>query len=73
MQMKMIEKQNEQLKKISWIQSHEVRAPLSSILGLVELIKENQDTPYNADVIDMLVKAAQNLDEVVRNITKQAQ
>jgi PAS domain S-box-containing protein len=72
MQMKMIEKQNEQLKKISWIQSHQVRAPLSSILGLVELIEENQDTACNANVIAMLAKAAHNLDEVVRNITSQA-
>lgn len=73
MQMKMIEKQNEQLKKISWIQSHEVRAPLSNILGLVELIKENQDSLCKADVIAMLAKAAQNLDEAVRNINNQAQ
>lgn len=72
-QMKMIEKQNEQLKRISWIQSHEVRAPLSNILGLVELVKENQGIPIDANIIDMLAKAAQDLDDVVRNITNEAQ
>lgn len=70
MYMKMIEKQNEQLKKISWMQSHEVRAPLSSILGLVELVNDNS---CNADVIERLKKAAKSLDDVVRNITEQAQ
>ncbi|MBB5436547.1 PAS domain S-box-containing protein [Pedobacter sp. AK017] len=68
--MSMIEKQNEQLKKISWIQSHELRSPLSNILGLVELVNENS---YNADVIEKLKKAAKSLDDVVRNITEHAQ
>jgi len=34
-----IEKQNEKLKEIAWIQSHVVRAPLAKIMGLVDLIK----------------------------------
>ncbi|WP_316813779.1 PAS domain S-box protein [Pedobacter heparinus] len=72
MYMKMIEKQNEQLKKISWMHSHEVRAPLSNILGLVDLVIENKDTTCNADILDLLKKAAKNLDNVVRNITAQA-
>lgn len=34
-----IEKQNEKLREIAWIQSHVVRAPLAKIMGLIELIK----------------------------------
>ncbi|MBE9602253.1 PAS domain S-box protein [Pedobacter sp. MC2016-24] len=73
MQMKMIEKQNEQLKKISWIQSHEVRAPLSNILGLVKLAKENEDDSSCSGIIDLLEQEAIKLDNVVRKITEQAQ
>ncbi len=69
----MIEKQNEQLKKISYIQSHEVRAPLSSILGLVQLFNmENCSDENNKDVIALLQQAAEKLDKVVRKITNQA-
>ncbi|WGQ09121.1 PAS domain S-box protein [Pedobacter gandavensis] len=73
MQMKMIEKQNEQLKKISWIQSHEVRGPLANILGLVKLAKENKDDPSFTGIIDLLEQAAVKLDNIVRKITEQAQ
>jgi PAS domain S-box-containing protein len=74
MHTRMIEMQNEQLKKISWMHSHEVRGPLSSIMGLVQLFnKENRADPDNSDIIDMLNEAAKKLDAVVRRINEQAQ
>jgi PAS domain S-box-containing protein len=70
---RMIEKQNEQLKKISYIQSHEVRSPLSSILGLVQLFnKENCIDENNKEIITLLTQAAEKLDNVVKKITNQA-
>ena len=39
-----IELQNEKLKNIAWTQSHVVRAPLSRILGIVNLIEEQKET-----------------------------
>ncbi|MFT4855248.1 MAG: PAS domain S-box-containing protein [Algoriphagus sp.] len=39
-----IELQNEKLKNIAWTQSHMVRAPLSRILGIVNLIEQQKDT-----------------------------
>jgi PAS domain S-box-containing protein len=38
-----IERQNEKLKSIAWTQSHVVRAPLSRILGIVNLIEQHND------------------------------
>jgi hypothetical protein len=36
-----IEVQNAKLKNIAWTQSHVVRAPLSRILGIIDLIEGN--------------------------------
>jgi len=62
-----IEKQNARLREIAWIQSHLVRAPLTSILGLTQLC--NLDDSPNAEIIPMLKKSAEELDKVIRNIT----
>ncbi len=68
----MIEKQNEQLKNISYIQSHEVRAPLSRILGLVALFDQHNTALLNAEIINKLTASAAELDEVVKKITAHA-
>ncbi|WP_316784886.1 PAS domain S-box protein [Pedobacter frigiditerrae] len=69
----MIEKQNEQLKKISWLQSHEVRAPLSNILGLIQLLnKDGLPDNEQLEIIKLLNNAATKLDGVVKNISDQA-
>ncbi len=62
-----IEEQNKCLREIAWIQSHRVRAPLASILGLVQLCDLN-DTP-NAELIPLLKKSAEDLDKVIMDIT----
>jgi signal transduction histidine kinase len=38
-----IEIQNEKLRSIAWTQSHEVRAPLSRILGIINMIELQPD------------------------------
>jgi PAS domain S-box-containing protein len=61
-----IEEQNEQLRKIAWIQSHEVRAPLSDILGLISLIREGIiPAAEYGKTIELISQAANNLDTVV--------
>jgi PAS domain S-box-containing protein len=62
-----IEKQNERFREIAWIQSHRVRAPVASILGLTQLCKLD-DSP-NAVIIPMLKKSAEDLDKVIQDIT----
>jgi PAS domain S-box-containing protein len=61
-----IEKQNQRLREIAWIQSHRVRAPVASILGLAHLF--NLDDSQNAEIIRMLKQAAEELDKVIRDI-----
>ncbi|WP_256006899.1 PAS domain S-box protein [Pedobacter deserti] len=66
-----IEDQNKKLREISWIQSHLVRAPLSQIMGLVPLLRGTcEDDPEREKILDYLMASANELDEVVRSITR---
>lgn len=64
--------QNDQLKEIAWINSHEVRRPLSNILGLVGLIKGVPETSAEvAQLIDLLAVSAEELDHAVIMVNRQ--
>jgi nitrate/nitrite-specific signal transduction histidine kinase len=70
-QKKKLQYENSRLKKIAWIQSHEVRGPVSSILGLVNLIKDKALPVETANIIGHLETSSKQLDEVIRKITSQ--
>lgn len=62
---------NELLKKIAFIQSHEVRRPVATILGLINLFdREDLAAEFNRIVIEKLEMATQELDEVIHRIVK---
>jgi len=64
--------QNDQLREIAWINSHEVRRPLSNILGLVNLIKNSStDREEVLQLIDLLDTSAKELDNAVVMINRQ--
>jgi PAS domain S-box-containing protein len=65
---KAIEDQNEQLHTISWMQSHVIRAPLTRLMGLIDLFKSGCD---DQDLItDYMLVTANELDNVIKNITE---
>ncbi|NVK04712.1 MAG: PAS domain S-box protein [Flavobacteriia bacterium] len=65
--------QNENLKKIAFILSHELRKPVSSILGLLELYNENDSSStMNNDIIKYMKKATEELDDKVHDIIRQS-
>ena len=68
-----IEKQNEQLNRISYAQSHKVRSPLASIMGLTNLLNE---TAINSEeyhtILAKLTEACTKLDDVIREIDNDA-
>lgn len=66
-----IEEQNEKLKEIAWFQSHVVRAPLARIMGLIDLLRETDDIDKSR-VLDYIVKSADELDEIIRNIIQKS-
>ncbi|QNF35522.1 PAS domain S-box protein [Adhaeribacter swui] len=55
------------LKEIAWSQSHLVRGPLSSILGLC-MVLERMDMDQNLrNIIQMLLESSRQLDEVIKS------
>lgn len=63
---KQIEKQNEQLGQISWLQSHHTRQPVASILGLIHILDKKSLTEDNQKIIGMLQVEIDKLDRVIR-------
>jgi len=59
--------QNASLLRVAHIQAHEFRAPLTSIMGLMSLIKEND---YHApkEYLQLLEQAVETLDTTIRHI-----
>lgn len=68
-----LQKQNKQLEEIAWLNAHEIRRPVASILGLMNLLdKENLANPQNKEIIDLLEKMVNELDVVIGNISIKA-
>ena len=72
--METIEKQNERLKEIAWLQSHVVRAPLSRMMAL---IKELEDDSLTSDekkqYLAYVLESANELDHIVKDVVKKSQ
>ena len=58
--------QNEKLNKYAHINAHEVRAPLASILGLINIIDKDQFKKENHEILDKLKEAGERLDEKIK-------
>jgi hypothetical protein len=64
---KKIMEQNESLLHIAHMQAHEFRAPLTTIMGLMDLIKDDHYT-LSSTYLQHLDQAVQNLDGKIRHI-----
>ncbi|GAB3223514.1 PAS domain S-box protein [Algoriphagus aestuariicola] len=70
-----IEKQNQNLMEIAWIQSHVVRAPLARLLGLVNLL-DTETSDLNAEskkLMGYIRDSAGELDEIIREISRKSE
>jgi DNA-binding NtrC family response regulator len=62
---------NEKLFEIAFLQSHQVRVPVTQIIGLFSLFNfENPSDPINAEVLNKLKESAESLDNIIREIVK---
>ena len=69
-----IEKQNKKLLEIAWTQSHVVRAPLSRIMGLTELIRDSADnSKEKEELLELLQASANELDDIIRSISEKTE
>ncbi|MBB2150896.1 PAS domain S-box protein [Pedobacter gandavensis] len=69
---RMIEKQNQDLKDIAWIQSHKVRAPLTNIMSLTEMMLQQPHADH-IDILQMLKDSTTQLNEAIASIVNQAE
>ncbi|APG59042.1 hypothetical protein LPB144_00865 [Christiangramia salexigens] len=69
-----IEKQNEKLRNISWIQSHLVRAPLARMMTLLHAMQDPDlmEPGESGFYFEQLNKSAEELDELIRDISRKA-
>lgn len=69
--LKAIKEQNSKLKEIAWTQSHIMRAPVARLMGLIDLIKnEELDIEEKEEVLNFVLKSAKEIDDSIRNIVE---
>lgn len=68
-EMKVLE-QNKKLRDIARIQSHEMRKPVATILGLLDLFDTSKIDPENAKLLELLDKTAHELDSVINSVVE---
>jgi PAS domain S-box-containing protein len=72
--LKAIEAQNKQLQEIAWIQSHIVRAPLARIMGLINLLKIEEEIPEDLkQLLEFILSSAKEFDEIIKTISNKSQ
>ncbi|GAC1313535.1 MAG: hypothetical protein NVSMB24_36890 [Mucilaginibacter sp.] len=71
---KEIKDQNTKLREIAWIQSHLVRAPLSRIMGVANLLSHPDcDETTKKELLEYLDQSTAELDDIIRDIVKKAE
>ncbi|WP_159473927.1 PAS domain S-box protein [Dyadobacter sp. 3J3] len=64
-----IERQNQKLQEIAWLQSHVVRAPVARLMGIVDLIKNyHHSENEKKELLDHMLISANELDGIIRDI-----
>jgi signal transduction histidine kinase len=62
---------NQKLFEIAFLQSHQVRVPVTHIIGLFNLFNfDDPSDPINAEVLNKLKESAESLDNIIREIVK---
>lgn len=66
--METINAQNNKLRRIAWMHSHILRAPLTRIMSLVLDLKEQEYVAANDNYYNNVLEACQEMDSVIRKI-----
>ena len=69
-----IEQQNKRLREIAWAQSHLVRAPLTRMMGVIELLRNFNHLDIDREqLMDSLMDSAAELDDLIREISRKTE
>lgn len=71
-QNEVLKKTNEELDRFVYSTSHELRSPLASILGLVELLKADEIDDSKLNLLGMIDKSVNRLDHFIEEINDYA-
>ncbi|MDB5025970.1 MAG: hypothetical protein JWP78_3725 [Mucilaginibacter sp.] len=63
-----ITRQNEKLKEVAWLSSHQVRRPVANIMGLANLMNITSDMDERIKILERINCSAKELDEIVHVI-----
>lgn len=63
-----VNEKTKQILKYSFKNSHEVRAPIARILGLVDFYKQDKNSDGIEDIIDKVEESAQELDSTIHEL-----
>ncbi|WP_157262839.1 PAS domain-containing protein [Pedobacter steynii] len=67
-----IVQQHQKLKAVSWLNSHEIRKPVASIMALTELILEESDQEELKELVRYLHQSTMALDLIIHQINEEA-
>jgi PAS domain-containing protein len=65
---KQLEEQNRKLKEIARMQSHDMRRPLASIMGIADLLKQENSAQDLQHLLNLMQQATNDLDDVIKRI-----
>ncbi|MNK06732.1 putative diguanylate cyclase [compost metagenome] len=69
---KLLEEQNQKLREIAWLNSHEIRRPLSNVAGLIPMVKSSlSDKEALTQLLSLLETSVKELDETVHKVNEQ--
>jgi PAS domain S-box-containing protein len=63
-------KRNQDLEQFSYILSHNIRGPLSNILGLKEALMRDSSKGLEPSLIEAISSSAEKMDQVIREVTQ---
>ncbi|MBS7564481.1 PAS domain S-box protein [Mucilaginibacter sp. Bleaf8] len=64
-----LQRQNDALRSVAWLSSHEIRRPAASILGLIDLLEHSSEPTEQQHLIGLVSQCAHELDSIVHDIT----
>jgi light-regulated signal transduction histidine kinase (bacteriophytochrome) len=67
-----VEEQNKVFHEISWMQSHLVRAPLASIMGLLPMLSSEPEDDSREKILEYLNISATQLDKIIGEIIEKS-
>jgi PAS domain S-box-containing protein len=69
-----IKEQNTKLKEIAWMQSHVMRAPISRLMSLIDVLKSDHlSIEEKEQMLNQVLFASNEIDQVVKEIVKKAE